>query len=385
MASLRLGDFNISKETGFIPSQEPLRRLPAKFSAWDNSADCLKQLISTRKLREEVSKLPHFTVEDLTEGLSGEEEWWRSYVILCYICHAFVWCEGEKGVARSLPKELAVPWYAVSSHLGIAPVMTHSSTVLYNWKRIDEHGPLTGENLAISLSFTGTRDEEWFSIATVLVEMEAAKAIALIPDIYQSMENADEGQLSKDLLSVSQAIQGMEKALSRMRENCRPKAFYREFRQFLSGWKNNDALPNGLVYQGVSDKPMQFAGGNAGQSTSIAALDILLSVQHLGPHGEFLHEQRAHMQKKHREFLEELEKQPKLRDHIKTSSADVIAKYNSCLESLIRFRSEHIRIVALYILSQKKGAGPLKGTGGSGIMDLLKTIRKDVEDNLILL
>jgi indoleamine 2,3-dioxygenase len=382
-SSFSLENFDISMETGFLPAQEPLKTLPEKFRTWDDIADRLKQLIRSQQVREKVENLPMVTEEDLAEGLSDEAQWWRAYVVLSYICHAYVWCEGEKGAACSLPRCVAVPWSAVSNHLGIAPVVTHSAIVLYNWKRLDERGPLNEDNVTVCLTFTGSRDEEWFSIATFLVELAAAKAIAVIPNIYQAMEQDNNERLISCLLSVNDTIRKMQEALSKMRQKCQPKVFYTEFRPYLGGWKGNDALPEGLVYTGVSDRPLKLAGGNAGQSTSLAALDILLCIQHTNAERQFLLEQRDHMPRQHRRFLQELEKQPCLRDYIKTSSTAVIQAYNTCLESVINFRSEHIRIVTLYILCQMSDKASLKGTGGSGIMDLLKTIRKDVEASMI--
>jgi len=51
-------------------------------------------------------------------------------------------------------------------------------------------------------------------------------------------------------------------------------------------------------------------------------------------------------------------------------------EYDLCLSELEAFRSKHIQIVARFILAQSKKKAE-KGTGGSGIMDLLKTSRSE--------
>lgn len=39
-------------------------------------------------------------------------------------------------------------------------------------------------------------------------------------------------------------------------------------------------LPNGLLYEGVSNEPIFLAGGSAAQSSSIQCFDALLCIQH---------------------------------------------------------------------------------------------------------
>lgn len=48
----------------------------------------------------------------------------------------------------------------------------------------------------------------------------------------------------------------------------------------LSRWKDNPALPVGLVYEGVSEEPLSYSGGSAAQSTILHAFDEFLGVRH---------------------------------------------------------------------------------------------------------
>ena len=63
---------------------------------------------------------------------------------------------------------------------------------------------------------------------------------------------------------------------------------YHQHRPLLSGWKGNPSLPKGLIYQGVSEEPIQYSGGSAAQSASLQLLDAGLGVVHHGEEGEFL-------------------------------------------------------------------------------------------------
>ena len=39
-------------------------------------------------------------------------------------------------------------------------------------------------------------------------------------------------------------------------------------------------MPEGLIYEGVSDEPMAYSGGSAAQSTVLHAFDELLGIRH---------------------------------------------------------------------------------------------------------
>jgi indoleamine 2,3-dioxygenase len=43
--------------------------------------------------------------------------------------------------------------------------------------------------------------------------------------------------------------------MKRMHEHLSPDVFYGQIRLFLAGWRNNELLPNGVVYEGVSEDP----------------------------------------------------------------------------------------------------------------------------------
>lgn len=48
-----------------------------------------------------------------------------------------------------------------------------------------------------------------------------------------------------------------------------------------SGWRNNPALPEGLVYQGLwGNEPQQLYGETGAQSTIVPAFDAVLGIKH---------------------------------------------------------------------------------------------------------
>lgn len=48
----------------------------------------------------------------------------------------------------------------------------------------------------------------------------------------------------------------------------------------MSGWRGNPALPAGLVYEGVSDVPVQLYGETGAQSSIVPAFDAALGITH---------------------------------------------------------------------------------------------------------
>lgn len=378
---IKLEKYNISVDRGFLPTTDPLLSLPEAFRPWEQIGICLVNLIENKELRVGVDRLPHFPIDELKR----EEEWWRAYSLLIFISHAYVWCEGDEGVASALPEVLAIPLYTVARHLDLPPVITHATAVLYNWHRCNPSEGLNEKNVTCLFSFTGTADEEWFYIATVLVELAAASGIWEIPSILSNCSNCNNIELVENLLNVQQSIKAMQEAVYHMRDRCNPMVFYGKVRSFHAGWKNNDTLPNGLLYKGVANKPLEYSGGNAGQSSTLASFDLLLGVVHSGHVRDFFITQRCHMIRQHRLFLEELEARAHLRDYVKQSDdSNLVLAFNNTIEALVDLRNEHIKLVTLYIVLQKgKVAGQTslqaKGTGGTGFMQFLKTARDNTK------
>ncbi|CAJ0840506.1 21130_t:CDS:2 [Entrophospora sp. SA101] len=187
-------------------------------------------------------------------------------------------------------------------------------------------------------------------------------------------------------------------------------------RPYVSGWENDESLPNGLKYEGVdgcdeNGNPIyrQYVGGSAGQSSLIQSLDIVLNIEHYptgikpitinnynthhshnSSNGNLnnnnnasknkrdLHQQQPYVYKirqnipgNHRRFLEDLTKVAIVRDYIMLcigcndseinnklesnrifENNELVEAYNDCLDKMKTFRSKHLQIVSVYILAQ---------------------------------
>ncbi len=55
---------------------------------------------------------------------SSSAELWRAYLLLSFLAHGYMWCDGP-GVPPMLPARLAAPWCAVAAALDMPPVLTY--------------------------------------------------------------------------------------------------------------------------------------------------------------------------------------------------------------------------------------------------------------------
>jgi indoleamine 2,3-dioxygenase len=381
-SALNLSDYQISPETGFLPAIPPLARLPGDyFTQWEDLLSCLPELNRAQRLRAEVEKLPERDFSHLT--LNSEAEWRRAYTILCFIGQSYIWGEGQDGLVDTVPSKLAIPWCRVSEHLKLNPVGCYVSTVLYNFCLRNQQAPWDFENLCTPCSFTGSKDEEGFYVSFMLMEILAAPALTAIGQVFDDIASQRDTAVQSCLRNIKRSLQNIRVELKKMADRCKPVIFYTDIRPFQAGSKGLDALPNGIIYEGVDSNPRQYRGANGGQSAIIYAIDIALGTKHHGEGEEFISEMKSYMPQEHREFLDRLAEMPPIREYCKNSaSSDLILSFNAAIEELAKFRTDHVILVTRYIVNQKQhsSANPAlsaKGSGGTDFMQLLKKIRNE--------
>src|SRR3989344_1505922 len=85
---LRFERFCMSKERGFLPVNDPLRRLNPAFQDWELLAAELPHLLSARAFGKRLEKLPQLEPIYL---YPGEHE--RAHMLLSFFMHAYLWEE----------------------------------------------------------------------------------------------------------------------------------------------------------------------------------------------------------------------------------------------------------------------------------------------------
>ena len=377
--------FEISHERGYLPLQDPLKRLPKAFDAWESVAQLLPKLLASDQLRRMMAELPPFPVEAISDSRQRE----RAMVLLSYLGHAYVW--GGDQPATTLPANLAVPWYYIAESLGRPPVLSYSSYALHNFFRFDASRKIELGNIGLIQNFLGGIDEEWFVLIHVEIERKAGPAIGVLDGCLDAAEMRDAEQLENLLSRVASSLQAIHATLRRMPEHCEPFIYYHRVRPYIHGWKDHPDIPEGVIYEGVKaygGRPQQFRGETGAQSAIVPALDAMLGVRHKEDVlSRYLREMRNYIPPPHRAFLEALEARTAVRPFVgRAGRKTLTAAFNACVETLEAFRSLHLEYAAAYIFHQAQ-TDPKNphavGTGGTPFMDYLKKHRDETLENLV--
>lgn len=392
--------YHVTEEFGFVLPQ-PLEDLPSYYQPWMEIARNVTALIDAHSLRSCVQKMPLLDPHQL----HSHRELRLAHLALSVITMGYVWQEGEKDTIKVLPRALAVPYWSVSKRLGLPPILTHADGVLANWKKKDPYGPFDMENLELLFSIPGGPSVHGFFMVTLLVELAAVPGIKAIPQVINGVCQGDVTMVTEALDTISESIDSMREALKLMHTYVEPSVFYGIMRIYLSGWKDNPSMPEGLVYEGVREEPMEYSGGSAAQSSLLHTLDHLLGVTHEASSGAFLSRMRSYyMPPPHARLIQDIGLcSPSLRDFVlqratPSETQSLTQAYEHCVAQLVALRSYHINMVSRFIsvpaarakelrlrgeaaehdgsaISQAPTALEERGTGGSGIMSFLKTVR----------
>ncbi|CAN9513371.1 unnamed protein product [Ophioblennius macclurei] len=401
-APFSLDSYYVSEEHGFI-LPAPLDELPPYYQPWMDIALRVPELVHSHELRSYVNKMPLLN----TELLQEHRELRLAHLALAMMTMGYVWQEGETDTVEVLPCTLAVPFWEVSQRLGLPPILTHADAVLANWKKKDPDGPIDMENLEMLVSLPGGESVRGFFMVTLLVEHAAAPALRNIPIVINGVRRRDIKVVAKALEDISKSIQDMTAALKLMQEYVEPSIFYGIMRIYLSGWKDNPSMPNGLIYEGVQTQPMQYSGGSAAQSSLLHCFDELLGIKHEEKSSSFLIRMRNYMPPAHKKLIQDISSQPSLRSFVQQQASEPLTQsFHLCVTKLLALRSYHINVVSRFItvpaararqlrnqsqdsreaesvISKAPTALEERGTGGSGIMTFLKTVRNHTKEALL--
>ncbi|XP_076020807.1 indoleamine 2,3-dioxygenase 1 isoform X2 [Genypterus blacodes] len=356
------------------------------------------ELVDSHMLRSHIHNMPLLS----SQFLKRHRELRLAHLSLSIMTMGYVWQEGENDPVETLPHNLAVPLWEVSQRLGLPPIATHADLVLANWRKRDPDRPFNMDNLELLFTFPGGDSVRGFFMVTLLVELAAAPALRSIPVVINGVRCGQADAVAKGLEDISQSIQEMTDRLKLMHEYVEPSAFYGVLRIYLSGWKDNPCMPKGLVYEGVLTEPLEYSGGSAAQSSMFHCFDQLLGVKHEAQSDAFLTRMRDYMPPAHRQMIHDISLQPSLRDFVQQQDNQKLNQaFQLCVAKVVALRSYHINIVSRYIIVPTARARQLRtkgqfserdtvskaprgleetGTGGSGIMSFLKTVRDRTRD-----
>lgn len=287
-----IADHDVSPISGFLPPQPPLTRLSEYYTAWDDLAERLAESIASKSIRIEVDALPVLSASKLTT----KPQLHRAFVVLGFLVHAYIWCEGSDLPEPNVPPQLAEPYLKVCERLGMQPTLSYAGLCLWNWTlkskghkesngdttRMEDLGRL--EDLDCLVSFTGTRDEAVFYVVPIMVEAKGGRLVNLL---FEAMKAAVQG----DVETVVSALEETRDTLPRMsalvkllHEQCDAKVFFDIVRPFFPGAKGLEekGMPDGVVFHQSDGSKVcaRCVGGSAAQSSDFQFLDAALGVRH---------------------------------------------------------------------------------------------------------
>lgn len=386
---LVLADYAISRERGFLAAYNPAEvELPEELQPVVDLAMSLPHLIPTGDLRGHIESMPALDLDDFC-NVSSEPQLRMAMVHYAFLIQSYVW--GHSKPTSRLPECLAKPMWQLSEANGQPPILTYSHYVLDNWDRLDRNKPIDLSNVYMLQPFLGGQDEAWFVLIHVAIEAAAGEILHEFPKMINATNNADHAALESGLSKMSQAWDTVNAIFDRMPERCDPYVYFHRVRPWIHGWKDNPALKDGVIYEGVKQadgKPQAFRGQTGSQSSIVPAMDALLKINHSGDSlRTFLDELHIYRPPLHRKFIDEVRSSSNLRDVITASDSSSLRDvYNVCLERLASFRTKHLEYAASYINKQSKGgAGNTTevGTGGTPFMKYLKKHRDEVNKHLL--
>ena len=378
--------FEVNHINGFLPKNSPLAVLPKKYNELQvlidempiKKDDGTDGLLSRRGGIEEaignLSNLKHLVIEEKDVFLI--QALFRAYSFLtsAYLLAPahFNYIETKKyGKAHTvLPSQIAEPFVIVSEKLDVYPFIDyHYSYSLGNFIKIDKSKGYEWENLAMAAKFSGMDDERGFIMLHVDINQHSPELVGSILDYLKADEEKSVN------LSLSKCLSAMKKINERRQVMWQASRWkhYNDFRVFIMGIKGNDEIfGDGVIYEGVSDKPVQYRGQTGAQDNIIPTADIFTGVIGYYPTNDltkYLLDLRSYRPKCIQNFLSDIKDEMgdnRLFNNLKESeNEEGFCLLLQILDEIYYFRNGHWQFVQKYIMANTKYA---KATGGTPII-----------------
>ena len=387
MKSLSDGFFSIDSKNGFLPIKEPLRNLPSRYETLQQLIDempVLKEdgtpgiLANHGSIEEAIKILPNYLdLVKLEKDPFVNAALFRAYSFLASAYtlspshHKFL-KTGKYGMANDrLPSNISQPFVYISNSLGVYPWLDyHYAYSLGNYFKIDKEKGFNWSNLSMAAKFSGMDDERGFIMLHVDINQHSPDLVKSAFGVANSKNN--ESSLNKSLKLFANTLKKINERRRVMWEASRWK-HYNDFRVFIMGIKGNEEIfPNGLIYEGVWDKPKYFRGQTGAQDNIIPTADIVSGVINFYPENQltkYLLDLRKYRPICVQNFFEILTKEmrtaPLLKRLTKTDNQLGMSYLMSAYEEIYFFRNGHWQFVQKYIMQNTKYA---KATGGTPII-----------------
>lgn len=385
---LHLADYDMSPDRGFLCSHNADQvRLDGDLSIIAATALSLPDWLPTGRVRQLLrDRLPFI---DLSQTEMSDAEARMCMVHYSFMVQAYVW--GEPKAPEILPRNLAVPMVMLADRLGQQPLLPYSGYVLDNWGLIDKDRPIDLDNVFMIQNFLNGQDEAWFVLIHVAIEAAAGKALAAFGPVIEASNAVDIAMTRGLLEGMGKTWKTINAIFDRMPERCDPYIYFERVRPYIHGWRDNPALPHGIIYEGVErfgSKAQAFRGQTGSQSSIVPAMDALMGVGHAtDPLREYLDQLHIYRPPAHRRFIDDTRAESRLRAFVEKADDHALTDaYNTIIQAMADFRTRHLEYAASYINKQNRNASGNDtdvGTGGTPFMRYLKKHRDETSARLI--
>ncbi len=341
---------------GLLPEPDPLTRFPmgSPYDMLDDIGRRLPQLLTQPGAREYL-KGCHFPEFDAADCQAADAELRLYYVRLGFIASGYINQIGQPP-CHSLPANIAVPLVKACERLDRPPILSYDGYALYNWYRLDPHGPIALGNIDTLQNFVELYDEHWFILVHVEIEVLAAE---IFRALVLMLEHWCAESINAALWQIADCLEKQLQVLRRIPEHMSPELYFRAFRPYIRFFED-------VSYEGVNQVPLSQRGETGAQSSIIPSLVALLKIPHkpsaLTNH---LRDMRHYMPAGHRLIIEELERLTPL------NSLAEPEPFNAVLENLALFREQHLHWAESYINAH---VSDHRGTGGTPYMQWLQQL-----------
>ncbi|KAG5442726.1 Indoleamine 2,3-dioxygenase 1 [Clonorchis sinensis] len=397
-----LSDYRLSEKSAAV-LEFPLTKLPNGYEPWNTIISILPELYRNGSLRDYVSKLPLLSVDNLHSHV----ELRLAHKILAFVTSAYVWLKGETDKPKVIyPSTTCYPLIETSEKLGLHPITTHQDLVLGNCLYV-------GENETPRLIHAPTHHAGWKPFIELggRIEIAFAPCLPAILKAIDAQNPLDVDRITQSLGQISKVFESMSECIHLFYASFKSLLLINLFRikwlQLIPAivlrrrWpKISTCLKwsSGLYYEDVTglsgDHPhhdsvhnekrrkIACTGPSAAQSICLQAADAVLQIKHNRDDEQFFEQMRTYMIPEHRQFLEDVAKQSRIRQIVHLhKDAELDEAYVTCTQAVRNFRQAHMGLADKFILQQvavnvaRVKALETSGTGGQSLRFFLQRIK----------
>jgi len=343
---------------GFLPHSDPARAFPlgSRYAVLDDLGTRLPEWLLAPTFREcaEQWSIPEWT-DPVTPNMLPLLRLY--YVRVGFLASGYVNQIGAPPTNR-LPASIARPLCRVCELLGRPPMLSYDGYALYNWYRIDPHGPIALGNIDTVQNFVSLYDEHWFILVHIEIEALAARSLAAILALEASGWT-DRVCVNTAIRTITQNTRAMTAVLRRIPERMSPDLYFKAFRPYIRFFED-------VHYEGVTHQVANHRGETGAQSTVIPALVAFFKIPH-EPSALTRHvaDMRTYMPQSHRRLLDRLDRAPDPRPLAEPGT------FNAAMEAIAEFRGVHHGWARQYIAERVHDP---RGTGGTPFMSWLQQL-----------